>query len=84
MPDNCNKWSALTKGFIYNDIYTVLFRIFKISYLRSKGMNLESEKDDSITAEHKSAHKEHLGTLFGLLNKFDSVDKTLGPRITAF
>ena len=57
MPDNSNKWSAITKGFIYNDIYATLFRLFKISYLRSKGMNPECEKDASITAEQKGAHK---------------------------
>ena len=74
----------MTKGFIYNDIYAVLLRLFKISYLRGKGMNPECEKDDSITVEQKSAHKKHLGTLFGLFSKFDAVDKTLGPRITAF
>ena len=72
-------------GFIYEDIYEVVLRLFRTSYLRSLSCNYNGTKmaqpvSAMVVTEDKVLVKEYFRTL----SKFMEHDPTLAARIEKF
>ena len=76
-----NGGQAQPDGLVYEDVYEVILRLFRVSYMRSHGFGLHGAKQ---TPEQISADRALVTELMGTLKRFVPFDPSLAQHIVSF
>ena len=70
------------QGFVFEDIYATLLRLFKKSYLDSKGIPAEgSQEAPTLTPEQINFSKRQMKEFLKTFNQFMPLDSSLNQRL---